>query len=738
MKISIKTLTDLHIGSGKTDGIIDNDIILNERNQPFIPASTFKGVLKESCLEIAELIELKLCGGEHNQNEGKKLCGISFEKPYGDYPCLLCLLFGSYNNEGALRITDGPLNVKSSAAKFTVTGHNKIDPQTGAASENALFIMKHVAAGTEFELEMTFNDIPAELKELAESLITLGLLNLHRIGGRRRKGKGDIALEFNNKSNYKASEIKTIIGNLKKYPVISINGNKVSKQNISLTPENYESHILVELTFKTKNSMTINDNHVSGNHYETIDYIPASNVSGLFFSKFFQQVNDSSLFQGMLSNNLISFSNLFYSDGSRQSLPWPKSLITCDKSRDSKGHSTFLGFNKEKPVCEYCGAAMSSKGKGYCNFNQADGGLNLNLVGTPSKRIRLRNNIDRSTQTTKENGIYTYQEISENQIFKGILRFKSKEIFNLWQKVVFNGSKETQASFGRGRSRGLGLGILSYKTVNINETYFNCEIKNRIEKSNGMIPLMFLTETILVDEFLQFTKTISRDYFSKYNENLNFEFDTANSFITYKLRYGFNSQKGLPAFPDIAIEPGSVIVLKFPDFEKNKDKVIEFLKQIEINGIGERRSEGFGQVITAPFLTDTVIKISDTRHNHDESKYKKALNIYEPDEIELIKKLDSFIKTNQYGIRSIPSSSSLKAMCKYKNISGEILKASEKSTQRGKWETIITDPTNNGQKSFINFMNDHIINKYKENPDKIAKAILIFSKLLNKSRKKAN
>ncbi|MEZ7890111.1 MAG: RAMP superfamily CRISPR-associated protein [Candidatus Wallbacteria bacterium] len=737
MKILIKTLTDLHIGSGKTDGIIDNDIILNESNQPFIPASTFKGVLKESCLEIAELIGLKLCDGEHNQNEGKKLCGISFEKPYGDFPCLLCLLFGSYNNEGALRITDGLLNAKSSTAKFTVTGHNKIDSRTGAASENALFIMKHVASGAEFELEMTYNDIPSELKELAENLLTLGLLNLHRIGGRRRKGKGDIALEFKGKSNYKTSEVKAIICNLKKYPVISITSNKVSKQNISLTPENYESHILVELTFKTKNSMTVNDNQISGNHYETLDYIPASNVSGLFFSKFFQQMNDSSLFQGLFANNLISFSNLFYSDDNGQALPWPKSLLTCDKSRGTKGHSTFLGFNKEKSVCEYCEAAMSSKGKSYCNFKQDGDVLNLNIVGAPSKRIRLRNNIDRSTQTTKDSGIYTYQEISENQIFKGILRFKSKEIFNLWQKVIFNGSKETQVSFGRGRSRGLGLGILSYKIVNINETYFNDEIKNRIEKSKGIIPLMFLTEAILVDEYLQFTKTISRDYFSKYNENLNFEFDSDNSFITYKLRYGFNSKKGLPAFPDIAIEPGSVIVLKFPDFEQNKNKVIEFLKQIETNGVGERQSEGFGQIITAPFLTNTVIKILDKRHDKDMSKYKKTLNIYDPDEIELIKTLDDFIKKNSWGIRSIPSSSSLKAMCKYKNVSDEILKTSQKSTQKGKWETIITDPTNNGQKSFIDFMNDHIINKYKENT-KIAKSILIFSKLLNKSRKKVN
>ncbi len=55
-KIILKTKSYTSIASGEGAGIIDSEIVYDNNGFPFIPAKRLKGLLKESAIEILEIL----------------------------------------------------------------------------------------------------------------------------------------------------------------------------------------------------------------------------------------------------------------------------------------------------------------------------------------------------------------------------------------------------------------------------------------------------------------------------------------------------------------------------------------------------------------------------------------------------------------------------------------------------------------------------------------------------------
>ncbi len=58
MKAQIEILSCSLIGSGEGFALVDADVIFNDQGFPYIPAKRIKGLLKESALEISEILGL--------------------------------------------------------------------------------------------------------------------------------------------------------------------------------------------------------------------------------------------------------------------------------------------------------------------------------------------------------------------------------------------------------------------------------------------------------------------------------------------------------------------------------------------------------------------------------------------------------------------------------------------------------------------------------------------------------
>lgn len=745
MKITIKTITDLHIGSGQTDGIVDNDIITNAKGQPFIPASSIKGILKDSCRQVSELLELKVCDGQHIQADGKKLCGISFSSPYGSEPCLICQIFGSYGHEGKLRVYDAqPQNFEhapeNNGQKYMVTGHNRIDRKTGATVESGLFIARHVPAGTVFTSELYFESINEKILPVAEAFLKLGLLNLKRIGGKRRRGKGGVEIIFDGKAANEAG-VKKLIDIVKTEVNVDNTTYQAAPEIIASSSFN---PVTVELSFELKTPMIINDNQLSGNHFETLTYIPSTNVSGLFFSRFMSKFNDAGLLKKFMDGGLISFPDLYISNGKSVCMPWPKTLLTCSKAKgETKGHTKpKFCFDGEETLCE-CKAPMEPKRNTYCSYGYEGEKIIFEALKGPHKKVRMRNNIDPKLQTTRsEGGLYSYQEIIEGQTFCGTVKFASEKIFELWKSVIFNGTEEIDASFGRGRSRGLGAGKLRYKIAS-KDSGFSFPIEKRSISPDGRCVVMFISDTILLDEYLAPASSIPLDYLKNILPGVEFEIDENNTMLNFKVKRGFNAHKGLPAIPEAVITPGSVFVLKFKDFTANKDKIFDFLNKLEFYGIGERTGEGFGRLAAAPFGIKSAIEIKEEKAGLSlKIEPDRAKSLLSPLDVEIREKLQGFMAANKYSIDYIPSVSSLNSIASAiksnpnsKSAIEALKREAGKSTAKEKWYINIWLPGKKEQTSFINFiLNEELTG----NDEKASKTIFWLMQLLKENKKSKN
>ena len=108
------------------------------------------------------------------------------------------------------------------------------------------------------------------------------------------------------------------------------------------------------------------------------------------------------------------------------------------------------------------------------------------------------------------------------------------------------------------------------------------------------------SDAILVDRFLRFVSPLNEnilyDYFP---EDLTFEL--VDSYCSTRIVQGWSNIHKLPKENDLALIKGSTFLYKI-ERGTDKQRLINYFTHIETNGIGERKAEGFGEVIVChPF-----------------------------------------------------------------------------------------------------------------------------------------
>jgi len=94
LKVQIKSESLLHIGSGYTyEGIYDEGVVIDETGVPFIPGTTLKGILRDSCYKI--LYFLSKNESYNNLAPCKPSATAEIEGRTCN-SCWLCRMFGIY------------------------------------------------------------------------------------------------------------------------------------------------------------------------------------------------------------------------------------------------------------------------------------------------------------------------------------------------------------------------------------------------------------------------------------------------------------------------------------------------------------------------------------------------------------------------------------------------------------------------------------------------------------------
>lgn len=240
LKGILKAETPIHIGGGSMEfspNAVDSPVIRDENNNPFIPGSSLKGVLRsflEGIINSGVFEEYKCCNiisNPCNANEiKKKYRGLNksdkevAEAIYAS-ECDVCRIFGGQGFASKIHVDDGRLIGEKAYIQFR--DGIVIDRDTLTAAGGKKYNFECVAAGTEFRFEMVIDNLEEEYEMLLKIIIRFLESGDMIVGGKTSVGLGNVILK--NKEIYKVDR-----NNMKEYYIDGINENNKFKFEVML------------------------------------------------------------------------------------------------------------------------------------------------------------------------------------------------------------------------------------------------------------------------------------------------------------------------------------------------------------------------------------------------------------------------------------------------------------------------------------------------------------------------
>lgn len=346
-----------------------------------------------------------------------------------------------------------------------------------------------------------------------------------------------------------------------------------------------------------------------GNVYYSHDYIPGSVIWGHFASLCARK--NQALFKKYFFSNKLVFTNLYPVLEDRYiAIPMPLSTYACKYkpgkteisiTTEKHGFNDYLiddtGLDERCPVNN-----CNSKKKRYTNTFFYKRGPNY-YTYSPSMCLDMHNHIDDSSQTTPVEGLYTYETLNKGQKFKGLILFDGTE--EEFKEASNDILRPGFYSIGKGRNNGYGHAYFDFphfEIISSDRRKFDLIQEDLCEPisldNSPYFTITLLSDLILKDGFGNYLTSFDELILSKY---LLFGMFKADDFRLIR-RYsdcieidGFNMKHQRPKNKCIAIKKGSSFYFKYKG--NQKDMLAEALKGLELKGSGERRNEGFGQIV---------------------------------------------------------------------------------------------------------------------------------------------
>lgn len=188
--VTIELLSPTHLGSGRADVNLDQDVVTDSLGMPFFPGRRFKGLLYESLLEVADMgaSGLVLCTREeadtlfhHGRDDGPQMLVPDFHlEKYDEMKAGWAYLEGKYRSW----FTSEEVLEEYSSIRYQTA----IDKKTGTAKDGSLRNLRVIDSGLVFHGTITILDGG----EKERTLLALALANLKSCGTKRNRGFGEI------------------------------------------------------------------------------------------------------------------------------------------------------------------------------------------------------------------------------------------------------------------------------------------------------------------------------------------------------------------------------------------------------------------------------------------------------------------------------------------------------------------------------------------------------------------
>jgi len=211
IEYTLRFATLFHCGTGIREGLVDRTVVRNNQEHLYIPGSSFKGILREKCEQLARAYI-------QDEQEKQRIASPHIAEVallnLGRKPTMITRIFGSQNVPGSLFFDDAlqsgeDVQMEISRYKELQVGvytQVRIDRPTHTAVPGALYTSEFGTKDTEFKgtiqgwLSCVPIDRPGDTLEripgtgmaptYSSLLLLAGLQLVERLGGNKSTGKG--------------------------------------------------------------------------------------------------------------------------------------------------------------------------------------------------------------------------------------------------------------------------------------------------------------------------------------------------------------------------------------------------------------------------------------------------------------------------------------------------------------------------------------------------------------------
>jgi CRISPR-associated Csx10 family RAMP protein len=259
-----------------------------------------------------------------------------------------------------------------------------------------------------------------------------------------------------------------------------------------------------------------------------------------------------------------------------------------------------------------CGEVMDHF-NGYYRRNTKTTEFNNDMVkARTNTRLRTHTGIDRATGTVEEGILYNREVFDEDTRFWGRIQFLDDEnLVKHFEDFIKTANRQRLIRIGTGRTRGMGKVTIGVKRLEEAQNDFAsfqerlCGLNNLLHKQankiNGLDDSFYFALTlhsplILCDGLLRYRGTIDEDVLQ---ELLGPGYQISGLKRIYQAASvsrvtGWQEMWGLPRTNEYAIDTGSVFL--FECTQPLDEEVMHRLFDLEEQGAGKRRVEGFGRI----------------------------------------------------------------------------------------------------------------------------------------------
>ena len=601
--------TALCIGdSGASETGADKSTVKTSDGKLYIPASTLKGIWRHACEAIARSKEHFVCNSPRAENmcprPEEELENENTEAMQNDH-CIICQIFGSPSSESEIFISDltldNDLGTETTAIRSGVT----INRNRKVAEDQRLYFTEtsRPNAGFKFSGDVT---ISSDITDKQIELLSAGLKYIHAIGSGKTRGLGWLSI---------AREETTL----------------ATQEELSIETD---SEDFTELSIKVtlESPILTGGRKPSGQAVEAVNYIRGGLIRGAIAKALLADLEnnepDDDFRQLFLNDKAGIFRNC--APGTKV---LPATAASCKdfsgfhKADDNEKHGIFDTLLERivsekaewmyQPNCPKCQGRVEAQGGFYTRSKNIFTKKDLNT------RLLTRVAINRQRKVAEDELLYHLTAIDpiivKNKKGASPDAVKSEKVILYGSARIPSGLAEKVAQtlqqrikrLGGGSSRGLGKVCIAVDKQQSSDT-----LSKRIDNFNNALQKVWKAYTDLpnaeIGEFegTYFSVNLQSDAILtaedgwqrsmvltapmlKKMTGCKTDVTLVRSFTSYDYVGGWNAAWRLPKETDLVTKMGSVFVFHTPDIEAWLPK----LQALENTGIGNRREEGFGQVL---------------------------------------------------------------------------------------------------------------------------------------------